>query len=112
MQNSINDPAKSRGEKAHAAMYRLAAGAILAGLTGAAAGSCGAEGDDEVISETTAGVTSPVTVSFQDGVSPTASYAGTTDTSLKQVSPTTNFGNQTTLYVDGDDGSGVDLSSL
>ena len=53
-----------------------------------------------------------VTVSFQDGVSPTTAYAGTADASIKQANATTNFGAATTLEADGDDGSGVDKSSL
>ncbi|HEX6764987.1 MAG TPA: DNRLRE domain-containing protein, partial [Polyangiaceae bacterium] len=52
------------------------------------------------------------TLSFQDGVQPTAAYAGTTDTTLHQAAPTTNFGNDSTVLVDGDDGAGADLSSL
>jgi len=53
-------------------------------------------------------------LSFQDGMTPTVSYAGTRDTSLSQNQPTTVFGLSTTLLVDGDDpsGTGNDLSSL
>jgi hypothetical protein len=53
-----------------------------------------------------------VTVSFQDGVSPTTAYAGTADASIKQANAATNFGTATTLETDGDDGSGVDKSVL
>lgn len=52
------------------------------------------------------------TVSFQNGVLPSSSYAGMIDTILKQGSATSNFGTGTTLEVDGDDGSGVDKSIL
>ena len=55
-----------------------------------------------------------VDVSFQDGVSPTTSYSGTTDTYLSQNAPTSNFGSSITLLLDGDDpgGSGNDLASI
>ncbi len=59
-----------------------------------------------------AALQSPVTVSFQNGVLPTSSYAGTTDASIKQASAATNFGNATSLEADGDDGGGVDKSGL
>ena len=54
------------------------------------------------------------TISFQDGVSPGPSYFGTIDTVLSQNEPNTNFGNDFSLYVNGDDppGSGDDLSTL
>ena len=42
------------------------------------------------------------TSSFQNGVSPSSSYAGTTDAVLLQANPTTNLGNDTTLRVDMD----------
>jgi predicted phosphodiesterase len=54
----------------------------------------------------------PVTVSFQDGVSPDAGYAGTRDTYLEQAAPDANQGSATALLVDGDDGGGSDLTSL
>jgi hypothetical protein len=40
---------------------------------------------------------------FQDGVAPTAAYAGTTDTQLFQNQPTTNFGAADSINVDGDE---------
>src|SRR3712207_1916097 len=46
---------------------------------------------------------SSTTVSFQNGVSPSASYAGTIDTHLSQANTTTNYGGATTLLIDGDD---------
>ena len=47
----------------------------------------------------------PVTVSFQDGVSPTSSYNGTRDNRLSQPAPDQNFGEEPTLWVEGDNGS-------
>jgi hypothetical protein len=54
------------------------------------------------------------TVSFQDGVFPDTTYSGTQDTTLSQNDPNSNFGSNTTLYVDGDNppGSGKDKSAL
>src|SRR6185436_15287294 len=71
MRNSNNDPAPSRGTKTRATLYQLAAGCILAVLTGSAAMSCGAQADDEALGEESLAATSPVTASFQNGVSPT-----------------------------------------
>jgi hypothetical protein len=54
-----------------------------------------------------------ITRAYQDGVSPTAAYAGTRDTYLAQSRPTTNFGTAATLRVDGEElGGGEDLSAL
>ena len=55
-----------------------------------------------------------ITDSFQDGVAPTAGYAGTTDTYMSSNAPTSNFGSSAMLLLDGDDpgGSGNDLASL
>jgi hypothetical protein len=54
------------------------------------------------------------TISFQDGVWPSSDYFGTRDTVLSQSAPSSNFGSDLALYVDGDDppGSGKDLSTL
>ena len=54
------------------------------------------------------------TGSFQDGVAPTADYAGTTDTYISQNAPTSNFGSSAMLMLDGDypGGSRNDLASL
>lgn len=93
-------------------LEKLAVAATLAALAAATATSCSTGNDAERIDRIEQGLGTPVTVSFQNGVAPTAAYAGTIDTSLKQASATTNFGSQTTLYADGDDGSGVDLSAL
>ncbi len=87
---------------------------LLFGVTAAAlwaASACSGEGlpgeeTGEVYEEVTG------TTSFQNGVFPTSAYAGTTDATIKQSNPTTNFGNATTCEVDGDDGSGVDKSCL
>ncbi|HET9933276.1 MAG TPA: hypothetical protein VFQ35_21375, partial [Polyangiaceae bacterium] len=91
---------------------KLAVVATLGAMAAASATSCSAGSEAERVERVEQGLGAPVTVSFQNGVAPSAAYAGTNDTSLKQASATTNFGSQTTLYVDGDDGSGVDLSTL
>jgi hypothetical protein len=43
-------------------------------------------------------------IAFQDGTSPAGSYNGTRDTELRQGSATTNYGTDTNLEIDGDDG--------
>ncbi|HEY6560500.1 MAG TPA: DNRLRE domain-containing protein [Polyangiaceae bacterium] len=53
-----------------------------------------------------------VTTSFQNGVLPSAAYAGSTDATIRQASATTNYGSATTCEADGDDGSGVDKSCI
>ena len=53
---------------------------------------------------TAGGPTTTTTVSFQDGVLPTSAYAGTRDTYLDRSAPSMNYGNSTTVWVDGDDG--------
>ncbi len=48
--------------------------------------------------------------SFQNGVSPSPTYAGTEDSSIRETSPTSNFGNDTSLSADGvaqDPGNGL-----
>lgn len=54
------------------------------------------------------------TVSFQNGVQPTAAYAGNIDAHLSQANATTNYATAATLLIDGDDpnGSGQDKRSL
>ncbi|MGC4095316.1 MAG: DNRLRE domain-containing protein [Polyangiaceae bacterium] len=104
---------RDRGTEIRARLQRVALFATLAALAGVAVTSCTSTSDDsESVDSVVQHLGTPVTVSFQDGVAPTTAYAGTIDTSLKQVAPTTNYGTQTTLYVDGDDGSGVDLAAL
>jgi PKD repeat protein len=53
-------------------------------------------------------------IAFQNGVAPTASYAGNADTFLSQATAAINYGANPTLLVDGDDppGSGNDLATL
>jgi hypothetical protein len=99
-------------ERIRQGIEKLAVVVALAALAAASATSCSAGQEAERIERLEQGLGTPVTVSFQNGVSPTAAYAGTNDTSLKQASASTNFGSETTLYADGDDGSGVDLSAL
>jgi phosphodiesterase/alkaline phosphatase D-like protein len=52
--------------------------------------------------------------SFQNGTSPTPSYAGNEDTSIYENTPTANFANASTLELDGDDpsGTGKDIFTL
>jgi hypothetical protein len=54
----------------------------------------------------------PNTLSFQDGVSPSSSYAGTRDTYISEPNTNSNYGTANVLRVDGDAGSGKDLSAL
>lgn len=57
-----------------------------------------------------------VIISFQDGVTPTSAYSGTRDTKIKSDEPTTIFGSDDELEVDGDPDRSVllkwDLSSV
>ena len=84
----------------------LGLGAMI--VTAAAAGGVSCSGYDQQDAEETATVRqdlgAPVTVSFQNGVLPTSSYAGNTDSSIKQATATTNYGTATSLEADGDDG--------
>jgi PKD repeat protein len=52
--------------------------------------------------------------SFQDGIAPAPSYAGTRDSYLRQASPTSNYGAASSLQVDGDEpaGTGTDMNIL
>ena len=52
------------------------------------------------------------TKEFQDGVSPTPTYAGTRDTEISEVEPERTLGSQDILKVDGDDGGGKKLYIL
>jgi hypothetical protein len=54
----------------------------------------------------------PNTSSFQDGVSPASSYAGTRDTCISEPNPSSKFGTANAVRVDGNAGSGKDLSAL
>lgn len=56
----------------------------------------------------------PQTVAFQDGVSPSSTYAGTRDVTLSENAPATAFGAGTACSADGDDppGSGKDAVTL
>jgi len=53
-----------------------------------------------------------ITIEFQDGLSPTTSYSGTSDAYISEQNPSTNYGSHSSLLIDGDDGGGVDLSTL
>jgi hypothetical protein len=56
---------------------------------------------DDVAITVNATVGGAVAIAFQDGVSPTASYAGTQDTKIQVTQPTSVRGSSTTLEVDG-----------
>jgi hypothetical protein len=74
-------------------------GRVLMGFALAtAACSANAEGDVTI-----------ATVSFQDGVD---SYAGSTDTEMREAAADANFGEDATCNADGDDGGGSDKSCL
>jgi len=62
--------------------------------------------------DTDGGGTGLVTVSFQDGVSPTSAYTSTRDTYMSEVRPDTNYGTSGTLWADGDEGNGKDRAVL
>jgi hypothetical protein len=95
-------------------VLEVAFGGVVIGIVAVVfATSCGGfEGEGVPIGEAEQALASPVTVSFQNGSSPTAAYAGGDDASIKQANSTTNFGSATTCEADGDDGSGVDKSCL
>lgn len=62
---------------------------------------------------TVTGSASTVTKSFQDGVSPASSYAGTRDAYIAKDNPATNFGTATSVIADGDtNGAGNDARAL
>lgn len=69
-----------------------------------AASSCGHERHEEDVARLEQAAVLPVTVSFQNGVAPSASYAGGDDATIRQQSPTSNFGTATSCEADGDDG--------
>jgi hypothetical protein len=69
-------------------------------------------GDVEDVEKLEQALGTPATVSFQNGILPTSSYAGNTDATIKQANATTNFGAATTLEADGDDTGGMDKSIL
>jgi len=48
-----------------------------------------------------------ITISFQDGVSPTSFYRGTSDTMISEDDPNRNFGTDDRLGIDGDDPPGT-----
>jgi hypothetical protein len=56
-----------------------------------------------------------LTFSFQDGVVPDPTYAGTRDSVIREASPTTNYGGQSTIVADGEaatDGNSHDERAL
>ncbi len=95
------------------AFLALAAGTLLAGACSIEAGTEDTSGGatDEEVDQRELEVSSPVTVKFQNGSAPSASYAGTDDATLRQGGAATNYGGATTCEMDGDD-AGSDKSCL
>jgi hypothetical protein len=96
--------------------FSLRTGLLFGGTSAIfAASACGVDGTvtpGETLETRYEALVNPVTVSFQNGVSPTAAYAGNTDATIRQAAANTNYGTSTSCAVDGDDGSGVDKSCL
>lgn len=63
--------------------------------------SDGAASTTDDLTVTVIDPSSPVTISFQDGASPTGSYQGTRDTKLDSGAKTSNFGTTATYKADG-----------
>jgi chitodextrinase len=55
-----------------------------------------------------------VTIAFQDDVDPNSGYPGTDDAYIRQASPDTAHGTETTIQIDGDEpsGGGLDMHGL
>ncbi len=84
---------------------KLSGGVWLAASVGWFVG-CGAEplpAPEQEVSALSRGLTS---TSFQDGVSPSSSYAGTRDAMIEEDSPSANHGTDTSLSASGDTPSG------
>ncbi len=77
----------------------LARRALLAAALLAACGPQ-VEGEEPPLGELAQGLT---TTSFQNGLLPTAGYAGQTDTTITAGFPSDTFGSENTVYIDGDD---------
>lgn len=96
--------------------------AVITTLAGCGGGGGGSRGESPAADTAAPGappvepavLASSVSVSFQRGVSPSAGYAGVTDTWLQQSAPTTNAGADTLLRVDRDApaGSGQRATAL
>jgi len=56
--------------------------------------------------------TNQQTVTFQQGVWPSAAYSGAIDSTIHESFPTQNFGSIASAHADGDDGNGADVSAL
>ncbi|HET9955915.1 MAG TPA: DNRLRE domain-containing protein [Polyangiaceae bacterium] len=100
----------------HASVW--AAAAILAAFASSVTvTSCGNVAPEEVefsgeeaAAQTRQALSVPVSVSFQDGVFPSADYAGTRDATLREAAGTSNFGGGASCEADGDDTAGSDES--
>jgi poly(3-hydroxybutyrate) depolymerase len=92
---------------------RRSFGACALALAGCLTLSASCAGDSvmEDTPDSARSASSPVTVTFRNGVS---GYTGTTDVTISQNTPTTNVGSASTLTADGDDpgGTGKDRAAL
>src|SRR6187402_2484804 len=75
-----------------------------------ALGACAEAPEDEELGALRGALA--VVTSFQDGVSPAASYTGTRDTYLSEETPASNFGGAASCIVDGDSVNGKDQYGL
>jgi|GEM_PF-1059540 len=77
------------------------------------AGGCSSDASvtEEALGSASQALTTTYNVTLRDGLD---GYSGTTDCYISQNSASSNYGDSTTLYVDGDDpgGSGRDLTTL
>jgi hypothetical protein len=88
------DPARLRAE--------LPGGLVLPTLVGLRVQSPGGISNTQLLRVLPISSTYPwMTLSFQNGVSPSISYAGTTDTYISAASSTANFGRRSALVADG-----------
>ena len=87
--------------------FRFASSVVALGalMLGSACAPDDSDDSDDSVGEDEDNLTA--TGSFQNGVSPSASYAGTTDTILDQSNPNTNFGSGASLRIDGDEPAGT-----
>jgi hypothetical protein len=119
-----------------AVLVRLALGILLTGCAEAASPSGGGDPDAAAVPDAAPGAADaapgsadaaptpvdaggvdgfagPATFEFQDGAEPTAAYAGTRDTQLRQSEPDMVFGSRTGIEMDGDSpGDGLHVHAV